>query len=346
MKKRKGIFFGFIALFAMMFAFVGCDNSTNVTRVAWEDMPDDYTHASYHWAIGAPIPGAGPINSKAILSGDAYDRALQFLVRSSHYLFLERNMWMGGAGPFHHPLSDPYWRSAINGRPYAFPNANPAATLKRYAVILSINPNGSINASLGAYWGIAMPDNDLSDVEVTNAHGWTPSTNPQAFMYFGISQTTTNIRDRQRATIVVDARGLGDFAVPPEELAAGQVDLRRVRYIFMEVRLRSQVRRTINFPDFFAGLVPGGAALSFRSMLNNEIQFPLMTHAAFHALSAAEQAEYLASIPAEAQVIANRFGTDFQWFDIMQLVAVSENLRLFDGQTATGAPGPGWDWNP
>jgi len=338
MKKRKGIFFGFTVLLAVIFSLASCDNGT--TQLTWNDFfVDEYTHASLHWAIGAP--GTGPaINSKSILRGEQYDAALAFLIRSSHYMFLERNMGPITLPPMlpwfpdgfvipSHPKYVEGWVSAINGRPYSFPNDDPAETEKRYAVILSINPNGSINASLGAYWGVVTYEHhgDLSDIERTNAWGWRRSDRPQAFLYFGIGQTVNNIRDRQRATIVVDARGSYEYS-----------GLNRTRYIFMEVRLTHNHRRHMNIPDIFYGLFPGGPVNSVRSMLNNAVGFQLMSAADFWALADDEaRADYIASIPEEALAIVHNFGVDYQWFEIMQLVAVHENLRFFDGQ-----PGDWW----
>ena len=349
MIKRRNTIVSFIVVVAVMFILASCDNSSSPTRTWDSFFPNDtYTHASLHWAIGAP--GSGPaINSKTVLSGAQYDAAMDFLVRSSHYMFLERNMGPQFGGFIAaHPKFDTAnpWVSAINGRPYAFPNDNPAQTDKRYAVVLSINPNGSINASLGAYWGIVTPEHgDLSDIAVTNAYGWQAMDRPQAFLYFGIGQTVNNIRDRQRATIVVDARGSYEYS-----------GLIRTRYIFMEVRLTHNHRRHMNIPDIFYGLFPGGPVNSVRSMITNNGHAPLLMADEFWGVATGigtgpggmfggnavnnlnsdeERAAYIAGFSDEVLEIVHNFGVDYQWFEIMQLVAVHENLRFFDGQTGS-----------
>jgi hypothetical protein len=350
MIKRHGIFFGVIViLITVMFTLAGCDNGTTSTGV--NDFPDTYTHASHQYAIAA-LPGTGAVLSKTILTGTEYDAAVQFIHDHSHYLYVERNT--RGAGPFIHPFytlepyaSEPWagrtWVSAITGYEYVAPAGDPRC---REVKVLSINPNGSITASHGSYWGLALGGQDLSDLDITNAYGWKYSDKPQPFIYFSHGQTTQNLIDRHRGTMAIDARG--------SELPAYDID--RARYFFVEVKLRSYDQRRWGAKGLFDGMYPGGNAMSLRELMTQDAE-TLLTAAEYwgvatnidpnlaawfglasnNLLTDEARAAYIAELEANTAVqkVFQSYGPDYLWFDIMQITKVSEDL----GWTFSDIPG-------
>jgi hypothetical protein len=337
MTKKHGIFFGFIAvLAAIMCIFAACENAADSS---FEDhFVDTYTHASQQYAIAA-LPGTGAINSKIILEGAEYTAALRFIQDYSHYLYVERNT----SGFFAHPLNvldptSPYnginWKSAIvpasgNAKPYTGPAGDP---LCRGVNVLSINPNGSITASHGSYWGCAPAGVDLSDIALTNAYGWKYSDKPQPFIYFSHGQTTQNLIDRKRGTLVVDAE-LSDRA---------PYSIDRARYFIVEVKLRSYDQRRLTFKEYYDGLCPGGTAMSLNEIMRQDAGVTLLSHWEFWgqqhswetslpatALTTDDaRAAYIAELEAnpDAVKVMKNFGPDYLWFDILQITKVAENL--------------------
>jgi hypothetical protein len=338
MTKRHGIFFGFIViLVTIMFALTGCESATDPTKELDDFFVDTYTHASQQYAIAA-LPGTGAINSKTILKGTEYDAALRFIQDYSHYLYVERNVGVGSFFDFPAAATDPAhnvnWRSAIvpasgNLKPYVAPAGDP---LCRGVNVLSINPNGTITASHGSYWGTAPAGVDLRNLDMTNAYGWTYSDKPQPFIYFTTGQTTTNLIERKRGTLVVDA----------ELSNRAPYSIDRARYFFVEVKLRSYEQRRISFEDFFRGMYPGGTAMSFREIMAQDAGVTLLSHAEYwgvaepspwvpivHNLTSdAARAEYVAELSAnpDAERVRKEVGPDYLWFDILQITKVAENL--------------------
>jgi hypothetical protein len=342
MTKKHGIFGFIVILVTIMFALGGCDNGT--TKELDDFFVDTYTHASQQYAIAALRPDLGAINSKIILEPESieYKAAVRFIQDYSHYLYVERNV-----GPvmefFSHPLyvmepTSPYngvnWKSAIvpasgNKKPYVAPAGDP---LCRGVNVLSINPNGSITASHGSYWGCAPAGVDLSDIPLTNAYGWTYSDKPQPFIYFSHGQTTQNLIDRKRGTLVIDAE-LSD-RVP--------YSIERARYLFVEVKLRSYDQRRLSFKEYYDGLCPGGTAMSLNEIMRQDAEVTLLSHWEFWgqrhswetslpatALTTdAQRAAYIAELEAnpDAVKVMQGFGPDYLWFDILQITKVQENL--------------------
>jgi hypothetical protein len=335
MNKKHGIFGFTVILLAVMFALAGCENGTTDKELD-EFFVDTYTHASQQYAI-EPLPGTGAINSKTILEGAEYDAAVKFIHDHSHYLYVERNAngMFGWPDPNLDPKYGVNWRSAITGRPYKSPAGDPSC---REVNVLSINPNGSITASHGSYWGLAMPGQDLSNLDITNAYGWTPSDKPQPFIYFSHGQTTQNLIDRHRGTLVADAK-LSDRA---------PYNIDRARYLFVEVKLRTYQQRRLSFKEFFDGMCPGGTALSLREIMTQDAGVTLKAHTEFWGVatntepdwagflglasnnltSDAERAAYIAELEAnpDAKRVMAGFGPDYLWFDILQITKVAENL--------------------
>jgi hypothetical protein len=343
MTKKHGIFGFIVMLLTIMFALAGCENATDSKELD-DYFVDTYTHASQQYAIAA-LPGVGAINSKTILdpAGAEYAAAIRFIQDYSHYLYVERNV---SAGFFAFPAAgtddahSANWTSYIvpasgNRKPYVAPAGDP---LCRGVNVLSINPNGTVTASHGSYWGTAPAGVDLSDLDMTNAYGWTPSDKPQPFIYFTTGQTTTNLIERKRGTLVIDAE-LSDRA---------PYSIERARYLFVEVKLRSYEQRRVSFEEFFKGMYPGGTAMSFREIMAQDAGVTLLTHAEYWGvatntdpawagfLGLAEnnltsdqaRADYIAGLSAnpEAERVRKEVGPDYLWFDILQITKVAENL--------------------
>jgi hypothetical protein len=353
MTKRHGICFGLIViLVTIMFALAGCDNGTTS---GLDDFPDTYTHASQQYAIAA-IPGTGAILSKTILEGADYDAAVQFIHDYSHYLYVERNATGFFGWPYFKTEADKLkyntnWRSAITGKPYVGPAGDPAC---REVKVLSINPNGTITASHGSYWGMTLGGQDLSDLDITNAYGWKPSDKPQPFIYFSHGQTTQNLIDRHRGTLAIDARG--------SEKTPYSIE--RAQYFFVEVKLRSYEQRRPGPEGLYDGMYPGGNAMSFRELMTQATGETLLLAAEYWGVatntdpafagflglesnnlnSDTERAAYIAELKADPDVqkVFASYGPDYLWFDILQITMVSEDL----GWTFSDIPGYEYNYQP
>jgi hypothetical protein len=354
MNKRHGIFGFTVIILAVMFTLIGCENGTTDTKEWDEFFVDTYTHASQQYAIAA-LPGTGAVLSKTILEGDDYNAAVQFIHDYSHYLYVERNATGFFGWPYFKTDEDKAkyntnWRSAIGGaKPYGAPAGDPAC---REVKVLSINPNGSITASHGSYWGMALPEDNerLKNLDISNAYGWEPSDKPQPFIYFSHGQTTQNLIDRHRGTLAIDARGS----------EKKPYSIERARYFFVEVKLRSYEQRRPGPEGLYDGMYPGGNAMSFRELMTQATGKTLLSAAEFwgvatpspwapdvpvHNLASDEErAAYIAELKADADVmkVFASYGPDYLWFDIMQITMVSEDLNW----QFTDIPGYVYDYQP
>ena len=123
------------------------------------EWPDAYSHAT-------------DASSKEVLSGEQLDEALQFLMDSSHYWYINRaTPYYGNFTKYPETGFDTQWRSPVNGRGYRGPYYDP---LTRSVNWLSTNPNGGINSSVGSYWACIAPNTDLT-IENNEVQGYEKS---------------------------------------------------------------------------------------------------------------------------------------------------------------------------
>ena len=364
MKKKRGIFFGFIALAAMMFAFVGCDTGSTTHVHGVDRWGDTYIHAT------AP-------SSKAILSGEDLRRAKEFLWDASHYFHIDMALQVGFGDlqirfPSTHPQSilpagasglfNPDWRSPLNGRIYRGPFFDPLARSVNW---LSINPNGSINNSLGSYWALIPPDFGLT-LPHQEIQGWTPSSNWRIATSMAPGQSVNNYIERRRGTIAIDAANLRHYDLP-----GGWRDR---NHLFVEVRLTNYQPRQVTPENLYNGWIPTtsfGVALGGWRALDgwgasaateaNAALPPLERAAAgpartllqfwggvpatadpgiggpeWNLNSPEERAAYLARANGDPRVLgAIEGGIVDLWFDIMQVVNVIQEVG-FDYEQMSG----------
>lgn len=230
MKRKHGILLGFaVFVMAMMFTFA--------TLVAagpfnWDGVPDAYTHAT------SPT-------SKAILYGEDLENALQFLVDSSHYLYIDRaTPWHGNFHRWPDTGFDTDWRSPVNGRVYRGPFNDP---ITRSVNWMSINPNGSVNNSVGSYWAVIPPNADL-DLPHNEIQGFSTSPEWQIITSMAPGQSVNNYIERERGTFAIDAALLSHYGLP-----SGWQDRNQ---LYVEVRLRNYELRVVTPQQFYDGYLP------------------------------------------------------------------------------------------
>jgi len=356
MKKRKGILFGFtVALAAVMLNFAGCDTgSTTVTNVnCIDDWPDTYTHAT---------PG------KIVLADAQLAAALQYLADTAHYGYINRSMsfpsWALGfplpwafnpAQQMETQLAmfDPEWRAPIGGRVYRGPFWDP---ITRSAQWMSINPNGSINSSLGSYF-FTIPPNTVLEFPHNELQGYEVLPTWQIGASIGPGQTTQNFIERRRGTFAIEASLIGHPQVGyGAGLGRGFQDM---PHLFVEVRLRNHAPRQITAHDYYHGnlnstvhlfmdgdvralsgwgvdaatLPEGVAAGPTNGPWRSQAQFwnvgggagSGVDAAVWNLTTPAEREAYLARVnqdPRVAEVLSGRIYD--MWFDILQIVLVTQ----------------------
>ena len=250
--KNKLYLLGFIAVLAFTFAFTSCDNGTTTNVFGIDQFPDTYIHAT------SPA-------SKAILPyGSAeWRRAVEFLWDASHYFHIDMALQVGFGDlalrfPYGHPQSalpagtpglfNPNWRSPLNRRVYRGPFFDPLARSVNW---LSINPNGSINNSLGSYWALIPPGftlDDLHNLPHQEIQGFQPSNNWRLATSMAPGQSVNNYIERRRGTFAIDAANLRHY-----ELPAGWRDR---NHLFVEVRMTNYQRRVVTPENLYAGWLP------------------------------------------------------------------------------------------
>ena len=96
---------------AMVMAAASAVSAVGVAEeIEW---PDAYSHAT-------------DASSKEVLSGEQLDEALQFLMDSSHYWYINRaTPYYGNFTKYPETGFDTQWRSPVNGRGYRGPYYDP-----------------------------------------------------------------------------------------------------------------------------------------------------------------------------------------------------------------------------
>ncbi len=206
--------------------------SAETDDFAMEDLPDTYTHAT-------------SVASKEVLTGEAFDAALQYLADSSHYLYLNKaTPYYGNYTLYPETGFDTEWRSPLNGRVYRGPYADP---LSRSVLWLSTNPNGSTNISIGSYWG-AIPPNTKLEINEHELEGYEESDQWQLVCYMAPGQSVNNFIRNGRGSMVIDGALVKEYGLT--EAWEGRNALN------VEVKLNHYVRREIDPQDYYDGLMP------------------------------------------------------------------------------------------
>jgi len=307
MKKR--FFFGFTTLLlVVMFILGGCKSTDN-------SLIDTYTHASRGNALTQP-----GVANKVILEGQALSGALRYLEDVSHYLYTWKDLPAFKAAKYPNGF-DEDWRSSVNGRVYRGPYYDP---LTRSICWLTVNPNGSVNTSLGSYWGVVGPNKQLPAVE---AYGYIPSNNYQAFSYMSSGESVQNWIERKRGTMAIDGS------------LAQYYGLTGAQQLFIEVKLNHYVPRSVTPEEFYNGLIPESWSMGVNgewSGYATDNGKPYYDFAGYWALTEEQQTAYCAQAaadPAVMEILTDTGG--YFWFDIMQIVKVGD-LIGFEYESSQG----------
>ena len=196
------------------------------------EMPDAYTHAT-------------AASSKEILSGDELDAAMQFLVDSSHYWYINRGTpYFGNYTNYPETGFDTEWRSPVNGRGYRGPYYDP---LTRSVNWLTTNPNGSINSSIGSYWACIAPNTEL-EINNNEVQGYEMSDGYQMISVMSPGQTVDNYIRNGRGSLYIDAALASHYGV-----AAGWQER---NILMVEIELDHFVPRVCSPEEYYNGEIP------------------------------------------------------------------------------------------
>ena len=320
---KKGFFFGLTTLLlVVMFILAGC---ASTDKKGDDFAVDAYTHASQSADLNAGSLTGGPgAGNKTILTGAAYDNAIRFLEDSSHYLYVQKDLRYFPSKKYPNGF-DENWRSPVNGRVYRGPYWD---VLSRSVDWLSINPNGSVNTSLGSYWGIVGPNKDSKMLaDKNNVYGYIPSGKHQVFSYNSSGQMVNNWIERKRGTFVIDA-GLAHY-----------YGVTGAQHLFIEVKLNHYHKRVVTPEEFYDGLLPESWSMGVNGRWRAyaaENGKPYYDFDGYWALTDAERAAYCAQAkkdPVIVDILENTGG--YFWFDIMQIVK-SGDLIGFEYESSQG----------
>lgn len=196
------------------------------------ELPDTYTHATVS-------------DRKELLEGEDYEKALQFLADSSHYLYVHRaTPYYGNLEEFPETGFDTEWRSPINDRVYRGPYGDP---LTRSVQWMAMSPNGAINSSIGSYWAAVPPNTEL-ELENNELQGYEVKDKWQIVSYLGPGQTAENYIRTGRGSVYVDASLVSEYDVPAAWEDRNVLNL--------ELKLDHYVRREVTPEQFYDGLLP------------------------------------------------------------------------------------------
>ncbi len=303
---RKNFFFGLTTLLVIaLFALAGCVSTGGSTADV-----DTYTHAS------AMPMGMSGFPDKTPLAGAKLQGAYDFLVDSSHYSYTQKDLPSFNSVKYPHGF-DENWRSKLNGRVYRGPYYDP---LSRSVDWLSINPNGTVDVSLGSYWGMVPPNKDLP---VSEFPGYQKSSKYQIFSYNSSGQMTQNWKERKRGTFAIDASLAEYYGIEGNGV------------LLVEVALNHYTDVVVTPEQYYDGLLPESWSMGTNFGLK-AIDPSYPTWQEFWKLSEAQRKDVLAKMNGDAKVkelLATR-GSYF-WFDILQIVSVT-NLIGFEFESANG----------
>ena len=199
---------------------------------AMSDLPDVYTHAT-------------DVTSKEVLTGDQFEAAMQFLVDSSHYWYINRGTpYYGNYTKYPETGFDTEWRSPVNGRGYRGPYYDP---LTRSVNWLTTNPNGSINSSVGSYWACIAPNTDLV-IENNECQGYEKSDKYQMICVMSPGQTVDNFIRNGRGSLYIDASLVNEYDVE------AAWEYRNI--LMVEVELDHYVPRFCSPEEYYNGEIP------------------------------------------------------------------------------------------
>lgn len=291
---------------------------------------DTYTHAT-------------ETTSKAILTGEALENALQFLSDSSHYLYVNRaTPYYGNFTLFPETGFDTQWRSPVNGRVYRGPYNDP---ITRSVNWLTTNPNGSINSSIGSYWTCIAPNTEL-EIKHNELQGYSVSDDWQIVCYMAPGQSVNNFIRNGRGSLMVDAALVSNYDLPNGWQNRNTLNV--------EVKLRNYVERLISPEQYYDGglpttstwlatgrcmAVPGWGTDAGENQFRSISQFwgcATGTAAALNLNSDEERAAYIERANSDPSLLAALNGSVVDLhFDIMQVVNVTQQLG-FDFEQASG----------
>ena len=303
---------------------------TEADEFALSDLPDAYAHAT--------VP-----DRKELLEGEDFDKALQFLADSSHYLYVNRaTPFYGNFKDFPDTGFDTSWRSPLNGRVYRGPFNDP---LSRSVIWMSMNPNGGVNASVGSYWACIPPNTEL-EIKNNELQGYEPKPEWQIVAYMGPGQTVENYIKNGRGSMYVDASLVSNYGVPAAWEDRNVLNL--------ELKLDHYVRREVSPEQFYDGLLPTTATWKVPPLWQNlpgwdkasgENQF--RTIAQFWGCATGEEAELNLNTDEERAAYLKRANQDPAvrdilnsvdidlYFTVEQIVNVKQQIG-FDFEQATG----------
>lgn len=209
-----------------------CSAAAFAEEGVMKDLPDVYSHAT-------------EISSKEVLTGDQMDEAMQFLVDSSHYWYINRGTpYYGNYTQFPETGFDTQWRSPVNGRGYRGPYYDP---LTRSVNWLTVNPNGSVNSSVGSYWACIAPNTDLV-IENNECQGYEKKDNYQMICVMSPGQTVDNYIRNGRGSMYIDASAINNY-----DVEAGW-EYRNI--LMVEVELDHYVPRYCSPAEYYNGEIP------------------------------------------------------------------------------------------
>ncbi|MBS5449865.1 MAG: hypothetical protein KHY83_05570 [Coriobacteriia bacterium] len=287
------------------------------------DMVDTYTHATDSM-------------SKAVLEGEQFEAALQFLADSSHYLYINRaTPYYGNYTLYPATGFDTDWRSPLNGRVYRGPYSDP---ITRSVLWLTTNPNGSANVSIGSYWGAIPPNTELA-IENHELEGYEPSDKWQIVCYMAPGQTVENFIRNGRGSLAIDGALVSHYGL--SEAWEGR------NVLNVEVKLDHYIRREVAPQDYYDGLMPttttwlvGGVWSSVPGWGEDagEDQYRSIEQfwgcatgdaAALNFTTDEERSAYIERANADANLLAALKGSlNYMYFDVMQIVNVTQEIGL------------------
>lgn len=289
------------------------------------EWPDAYSHAT-------------DASSKEVLSGEQLDEALQFLMDSSHYWYINRaTPYYGNFTKYPETGFDTQWRSPVNGRGYRGPYYDP---LTRSVNWLSTNPNGGINSSVGSYWACIAPNTDLT-IENNEVQGYEKSDKWQMISVMSPGQTVDNYIRNGRGSFYIDASLASNYGIDPAW------EYRNI--LMVEVELDHYVPRACTPQEYYDGELPttsswllAGRMAALENWKDKFLSIPQYwgcatgDAAAKNLTTDEERAAYIETLNADPDVIEAMTGVCYYMhFNILQIVNNKQELG-FDFEQASG----------
>lgn len=306
--------------------------NTSLAEGKMNDWPDAFSHAS-----------SLTTNYKAVLTGEDFDNAMQFLVDSSHYIYVNKaTPYYGNYYTYPETGFDTDWRSPVNGRVYRGAYYDP---LNRSVLWMTTNPNGGVNTSVGSYWACIPPHTELV-LQNNELQGYQVSDQYQLISCMKPGQSVENFIANGRGSLVIDGALLNHYGI------TNGWENRNV--LVVDVKLDHYENRKVTAKQFYDGdipttttwmiparwsAVPGWGADAGENQFRTIAQFwgcASGEAAAWNLNSDEERAAYLERADSDPGVAAALDGVVYDmYFEVTQITNVTQELG-FDFEMGSG----------